>query len=157
MTTLDYHCQLDWLDRSTHGTSDYAAYDRRFLVRWADRDTQLAGSAEPHFRGDATLPNPEDLLLAATAACHMLTFLALCARSGLVVRTYCDQPAATLTLGAGGSGEITGIVLRPRISIADPAECDRALLLHEQAHARCFIARSLRCPVRILASIDGAG
>ena len=48
------------------------------------------GSADPTFRGDASLYNPEDLLLMALSACHMLSYLALCARAGIRVISYSD-------------------------------------------------------------------
>ena len=45
----------------------------------------IAGSADPAFRGDRTRYNPEDLLVASLAACHMLWYLHLAADAGVVV------------------------------------------------------------------------
>jgi len=45
----------------------------------------LAGTADPAFRGQRDKNNPEDFFLASISACHMLTYLALCARGGIQV------------------------------------------------------------------------
>ena len=42
--------------------------------------------------GDPARPNPEDLLLSALSACHMLWFLHLASGKGIVVRSYEDAP-----------------------------------------------------------------
>ena len=60
------------------GTSDYRAYARNHEITGPLKATTLEGSADPHFRGDATKYNPEDLLIASLSACHMLSYLHLC-------------------------------------------------------------------------------
>src|SRR5207247_1062352 len=77
----------------------------------------LLGSADPHFRGDASLANPEELLLAALSSCHMLSYLALCARAGLRVVAYDDAADGALELSPDG-GRIREVTLRPRVTIA---------------------------------------
>lgn len=48
----------------------------------------------------------------------------------------------------GGGGHFTEVVLRPRVTVADPAMAGRARELHEPASAKCFIASSVNFPVR---------
>jgi organic hydroperoxide reductase OsmC/OhrA len=47
-----------------------------------------------------------------------------------------------------GDGQFTEVVLRPRVTVSSPDMVEAAVKLHEQAHARCFIARSVSFPVR---------
>ena len=47
-----------------------------------------------------------------------------------------------------GSGQFTEVVLRPRVTVSSPGMVDEAVRLHEEAHAKCFIARSVNFPVR---------
>ena len=54
----------------------------------------LPGSSDPAFRGDARRYNPEELLVAALASCHMLWYLHLCADAGVTVLAYRDEPSA---------------------------------------------------------------
>ena len=56
----------------------------------------------PALRGSTERYNPEELLVAALAACHMLAYLALCARGGVCVTGYDDRATGTLSLDADG-------------------------------------------------------
>lgn len=142
-----YAATLIWDGNTGTGTSSYAAYDRDYRALVPGKP-DLAGSAHPDFRGDAARHDPEDLLLAAASACHMLAYLALCARSGVVVLGYEDHPEGVLTLEEGGGGRFTDILLRPAVTIADPARARLAAELHDVAHRRCFIANSCSVPIR---------
>src|SRR3546814_4619359 len=94
----------------------------------------LEGSSDPAFRGDPVRHNPEDLLLAALAGCHMLTYLAEAARAGLVVVAYEDEADATMALDGTG-GRFTEVVLRPAVTVARGSDLALARRLHEKAHA----------------------
>ena len=141
--TKDHHykLQLRWDGDPAAGTASYATYDRRFRVL-VDGKPALAGSADPLFRGDRTLHNPEDLFVAAIASCHMLSYLALCARSGVSVVSYVDDARASLRLQPDGGGRFEHVALRPRVQIATGGDLACALALHERAHETCFIASS---------------
>ena len=41
------------------------------------------------------------------------------------------------------------MVLRPAVTVADPASAELAARLHDTAHERCFIAVSCSVPVRV--------
>ncbi|WDZ84492.1 OsmC family protein [Micromonospora cathayae] len=146
MTRLhSYETVVTWTgDRGT-GTSGYREYGRDHTVT-ADGPAPLAGSADPTFRGDPDRWNPEQLLLAALAQCHMLSYLALCARHGVVVTGYVDRAQGTMaTQGTGG--RFTSAVLRPVVRVASAAMVEKATALHRDAHAGCFIASSVNFPV----------
>lgn len=56
-----------------------------------DDENSLADSADPAFRGDPARWNPEQLLVAALAQCHMPWLLGLTANAGVVVTGYVDH------------------------------------------------------------------
>jgi organic hydroperoxide reductase OsmC/OhrA len=58
-----------------------------------------------------------------------------------------------LTLEAGG-GRFTDVRLAPVVRIAADSDAALALHLHEEAHARCFIASSCSVPIRCDAAIE---
>ena len=145
-----YRAQLIWSGNRGPGTTTYESYGRDFAVRVANKP-DLPGSAAHVFRGDANRHDPEDWLLAALAGCHMLSYLALCARRGVVVVAYEDEAAATLV--AEVPGRFTTAVLRPAVTVAGSAQVALAQELHAEAHARCFIANSVAFPVTVDASI----
>jgi organic hydroperoxide reductase OsmC/OhrA len=107
----------------------------------------LLGSSDPHFRGDPTRYNPEELLLASLSACHMLWFLHLSATSGVVVEEYRDAAEGTMETSTDGSGRFTGVTLHPSVVVRHGSDSEVASL-HDRAHAMCFIARSVNFPVR---------
>jgi organic hydroperoxide reductase OsmC/OhrA len=147
-----YKSQLIWDGNRGDGTSTYAGYGRghRILV---DGKPELRGSADPMFKGEADTHNPEDLLLAAVSSCHMLSYLALCARASINVLDYRDEASGDLVLDARGGGKFEEIRLHPIVTIANADDKDRALALHEKAHELCFIANSCSVPIHHHAEI----
>jgi organic hydroperoxide reductase OsmC/OhrA len=154
-----YAARLVWEGNTGEGTARYAAYERRWRAEVAGKP-DLVGSAHAAFRGEAERHDPEDLLLAAASACHMLSYLALCAREGIRVVAYEDSASARLRVDAGSGGRFEEILLAPVVTVGDPAVASRATELHRAAHERCFIANSLAVPVRVESTVrsgDDAG
>lgn len=151
-----YTAQLRWLGNRGDGTAAYESYGREYRVR-INGKADLLGSADPAFRGDPGLHNPEELLLIALASCHMLAYLALCARAGVRVLEYADDSSGTLALDGKGGGQMAEVVLCPRATVAQEADRTRAAALHDEAHARCFIASSCNFPVRHEPTVRVAG
>jgi organic hydroperoxide reductase OsmC/OhrA len=119
-----------------------------FLVRTAT-GAEIAGSAPPLFKGDGTRASPEDLLVASLAACHMLTYLALCARKGIRVTAYEDAAEGTIDRVGPGKTKFVDALLRPRVRLADAGHRESATALHHDAHEACFVANSVNFPVRV--------
>ena len=130
------------------GTSNYRSYGRDHEIRGAAKAEGILGSADPAFRGDANRYNPEELLVASISACHMLWFLHFSAEAGVAITSYTDSATGTMRINADGSGEFIDVVLRPLIESSPAVSPDVLLGLHERANAFCFIARSVRFPVR---------
>jgi organic hydroperoxide reductase OsmC/OhrA len=152
MRSHEYRTHLIWDGNRGDGTSSYAAYGREYRVVVQGKP-ELTGSANPMFRGDAGKHDPEDLFLAAIASCHMLSYLALCARNGIRVIAYEDQASGTLVLDPSSGGRFEEVTLHPRVTIAG-GDRERAAKLHETAHEQCFIANSCRVPIRHEATIQ---
>ena len=145
--THRYDLTTAWTGNRGSGTSGYRDYGRDHLVR-ADGRPDLAGSADPAFRGDKTRWNPELELLAALSQCHMLSYLHVCVTAGVVVTAYEDAPYGVMAETADGGGYFTEVVLRPRVTVAEPGMTAAADGLHEEASRKCFIASSVNFPVR---------
>ena len=137
-----YALELTWTGNTGNGTANHRAYQRDHLVTAPGAGT-LRGSSDPAFRGDATRWNPEQLLVASIAQCHLLWYLALAAEAGVVVTGYTDTPTGTMRENPGGSGEFTSVTLRPHVTIAPGSDERTARDLHERVGDYCFIARSV--------------
>jgi organic hydroperoxide reductase OsmC/OhrA len=140
-----YATRLHWVGPERGATTSYKTYSRDYAVE-ADGKPELHGSADPHFLGDATRYNPEDLLVAALSACHLLSYLAECARAGIAVVSYDDDARGEMTL-VEGVMRFREVTLHPKVAIADEVRLDEAIALHERAHVLCFIANSVNFSV----------
>ncbi len=145
--THRYDLTMTWTGNRGSGTSGYRDYGRDHVIS-ADGRPELAGSSDPAFRGDKTRWNPELELVAALSQCHMLSYLHVCAAAGVVVTGYEDAPYGLMAETTDGGGHFTEVVLRPRVTVAEPAMADAAQALHEEASEKCFIASSVNFPVR---------
>lgn len=149
----EYAARLTWDGDPTGATFEYATYSRRHTVMIAGKP-DLTCTAAPQFKGDPKIHDPEDLFVVAVASCHMLSYLALCARKGIRVLSYEDDARGTLTLTPGDGGKFTEVVLHPRVAIAGEDKREEAMRLHERAHEVCFIANSCSVPIRHEATIE---
>jgi organic hydroperoxide reductase OsmC/OhrA len=111
----------------------------------------VTGSSAPAYFGNAAAVNPETLLLAALASCHMLTFLAVAAKRGFQVSHYRDKAEGSLAKNAEGRVAITHCTLKPDITFSGDSQpsADDLRKMHESAHRNCFIANSLNSQVEI--------
>jgi organic hydroperoxide reductase OsmC/OhrA len=149
LTRREHHYRVTntWTGNLGAGTGDYRSYSRNHEIAIPGKSASLPGSSDPAFRGDPARYTPEELLLASISACHMLSYLHLCADADIVVTEYTDAASGTMSENDDGSGEFTGVILRPHVVITDPARVADAVALHHRAHQLCFIARSVNFPV----------
>jgi len=140
-----YRINTVWTGASQGATSSYDAYSREYAIN-IEGKPPFVGSADPTFRGDASLYNPEDLLLMALSACHMLSYLALCARAGIRVISYSDVATGKMAQ-KNGKIRFTEVILHPLVTIEAGDDLEKARSLHDNAHHVCFIANSVNFPV----------
>jgi len=136
---------ITWSGAANGPTESYRSYSREYRVQ-IDGKPDLTASAASTFLGDASLHNPEDLLLAAIAGCHLLSYLAIVARQGIIVTGYTDEATATMAI-KDGKMRFVEATLRPKVTVAPGTDIDKAEILHHQANQECFIANSVNFPV----------
>jgi organic hydroperoxide reductase OsmC/OhrA len=147
-----YRATLEWSDPTGVGTVKASTHSRNHVARIAGKP-DLPLSSDPAFRGDPARHNPEDLLLVSLSSCHMLWYLGLCARAGIVVTRYIDEADGTMIEQAATGGRFERVTLHPHVTIkaGDPA---RARELHKEAHRLCFVANSVNFPVECDPTIE---
>jgi organic hydroperoxide reductase OsmC/OhrA len=149
-----FECRLVWSGAAKGTTSSYEGYSREYRVDFEGKPS-IRGSAAPAYRGEPSLHNPEDLLVAALSACHCLSYLALCARGGIHVVGYEDEVSGRMER-VDGVVKFTEVTLNPKVTIAPGSDYEKARALHERARAVCFIANSVNFPVRHSATVTAA-
>lgn len=141
-----YGATVRWTGAEGGTTSSYRAYSREHEAAVGGKPS-LHLSADETFLGDGTLYNPEELLVVSLSGCHLLTYLAECARAGVRVLSYEDEASGTMAWD-GETYRFEEVVLRPRVKIAEGDDLALAEELHDRSHDLCFIARSMNFPVR---------
>ena len=141
----DYEVQVEWRGNLGTGTSGYRDYTRDTEIR-ADGMPVILGSADAPFHGSTERWNPELLLLAALSQCHLLSYLYVALKNGIVVESYSDSISGTLRTTPEGGGRFVSATLRPVVTISkgDP---ELASSLHREASELCFIASSINFPL----------
>ena len=142
----EYTARVVWTGNRGEGTAHYRAYDRTWDIAVPGKPV-VHCSNDPLLGGDPGKMNPEDLLLSALSACHMLWYLHYASDAGLRVLGYEDSPLGQGELGPGGAGRFVKATLRPRVTLLAGSDLAAAEAIHHRIHAVCFIARSVSFPV----------
>jgi organic hydroperoxide reductase OsmC/OhrA len=147
----EYTATVRW-QRHPLEAFDDNRYSRRHEITF-DGGAVLAGSSSPQVvplpLSDASAVDPEEMFVASLASCHMLWFLSLAAGRGLRVEDYVDEATGTMARNADGRLAMTTVALRPRVTFIGERQPAASEIddLHRQAHARCFIANSVKTEV----------
>jgi organic hydroperoxide reductase OsmC/OhrA len=145
----EHRAQLRW--KRTSADFTYQTYNRAHEVLFKDGAIVLPSSSAPEFRGDADRVDPEEAFVASLSGCHMLTFLAICARKRFSLDSYEDDASGSLEKGVDGKLWMGRVTLRPRVRFSEGVQVSVEELaeLHHHAHAECFIANSVRTDIRV--------
>ena len=150
MKALQYRTTVEWTGNDGSGTST-KIFGRDNEISTVNKPT-IVGSAPLEFGGDGVNWAPEDLFVGAISQCHMLTYLFLCMRAGVVVDSYVDQATGTLDVdGAGGRFSLVELHPVVTISAGDPAVADD---LHLAASKSCYVGNSVACPVTVSGTVQ---
>ena len=137
--------------KRTSADFTYDSYNRAHEVTFKDGAIAVPASAAATFKGDAERVDPEEAFVGSLAACHMLTFLALCARKRLTVDSYDDVASGIMEKGSNGKLWVSRVTLRPRVRFASGTLVDAAALaaIHHKSHEECFVANSVKTDVSV--------
>ena len=150
MTT--YTATIRW---NRNPETDFARGQYSRAHRWSfDGGITLAASASPHIVpapwSSADAVDPEEAFVASLASCHMLFFVDLARRAGLVVDSYVDEAEGVLEKRDDGKMWMSRVTLRPRVTWGGDAPDEAAIAdLHHKAHDACFIANSVTTKVTV--------
>lgn len=144
----EHRISLDWSRNG--GPFERGNYSPDHLIRYAGGQT-LHGSPSATYSGNDAYADPEQLLLSALSACHMLTFLAVCANRGYTIDSYADDAVAELDKNTDGKMAVVKATLAPKVAFSGTKQpnAEEYAALHARAHAACFIANSVKTLVEL--------
>jgi organic hydroperoxide reductase OsmC/OhrA len=141
----NFEIRLRWHNSNPTEREIGGDYSHEAIIT-SDKHATLVASAAEGFGGDVRLWNPEELLMAALAQCHMLSFLYAAHEAGIEIADYVDETSGTMNY-QGGAGAMTSVTLRPTIETnASEADVNR---LHDEAKAMCVLRASVNFPVTV--------
>lgn len=126
---------------------------RRGIVSAEDVPRTINFSAPPEFEGEPGLWTPEHLLVASVATCFLATFRAMAEYSKLQVMRLEVEAEGFLEKQEGGY-RFTQIMVRPRLTLAEAADQEKAQRLLEKAERACLISRSLSSRMELRAKVE---
>jgi organic hydroperoxide reductase OsmC/OhrA len=146
-----YTATVSW---STDSTEFLAGnYSRTHLWKF-DGGAAIEASSSPQI---VPLPwsapehvDPEEAFVASISSCHMLFFLSLAARDGLVVEHYVDDAEGFLEKNDEKKLAMTRVILNPRVRFSTPVARSKLDALHHKSHELCFIANSIRTSITVV-------
>ncbi len=142
----EFTSNVVWTGNTGEGTKAYKSYARTWDIAVPSKAV-VHCSNDPLLGGDPRKMNPEDLLLSALSACHMLWYLHYASEAGVIVTAYTDTPLGLGESGPNGAGRFLEVVLKPVVTVAHGSDIRIARSLHDKIHKVCFIARSVNFPV----------
>lgn len=145
----DYVATLKW--SLGEGQMEHGQYNVNHRMAFAGGLEAIMTSA-PDYGGDARYVNPEEAIAASLSSCHMMTFLALCAKAGWKLTAYEDAAVARLGKTEDGRTCVGSITLHPKMTFQEGHEKTTAELeeMHERAHRYCFVANALSCKMDVV-------
>src|SRR5579871_1888461 len=149
----DHHYQVNvvWTGNQGQGTATYEGYSRGHQISAPDKPP-IPGTTYVQRFQDHSAYTPEELMVGALSACHMMWLLHLCAEAGITVTSYVDDPSGTVR-PEGQTGQFSEVTLRPRMRITNSSRISEAEALHQEAHRLCNAARSVNFPVHCVPSV----
>ena len=103
----------------------------------------------PEFKGtDPDVWSPEDFLVAATASCFAVTYVAVAEHRGIPVRDVAVDAVGRMGLGEDGRLGFRGVDLTAHLE-TDPGSEQAAAEAAQRAEESCFVSLALSIPVRL--------
>ncbi|MGC6434702.1 MAG: OsmC family protein [Crocinitomicaceae bacterium] len=143
---FSFFLKLDWQKQTER--FDYFSFNRNHKITYQNGLEQEV-SAAPEFQGDEQLINPEEQLGSALMSCHLLSFLFVCSKENIEVKSYTDSVEVKLERLQRGKMFVSTIVLSPKVEFEKTISALKHKELHQKAHDVCFIANSIKSEVII--------
>ena len=140
---------LEWI-RNTPDFQ-YETYSRNHTVTFGNAG-RVYGSSAPEYYGDPRCLDPEQAFVMALSSCHLLTFLAIASKKGVIVDHYRDRAVGELGKNKEGRSAVVKVTLRPEVVFSGPniPSGEEFRALHDRAHKGCFIANSIASCVELI-------
>jgi peroxiredoxin-like protein len=123
--------------------------DRRGVLHSPVLPQDIEVATPPEFKGGIPgIWSPEHLYVAAVNSCLMTTFLAIAENSKLQFTSF-ESNGVGMVDKVDGKYQVTEIILRPKLTIPNPADEARANRILEMSERACLISSSIKTIVKL--------
>ncbi len=121
------------------GSFTHEGFERGHEAVLSGHTIPMSGANAPAYA------DPEQMLAASLASCHMQTFLALAAKKRLQVEHYEDTATAKVETNSDGKLYVSEVRLTPKATFSGDKRPTQEEIekMHHKAHEHCFISNSL--------------
>lgn len=150
---MKHVAKILWQKQSAEAFTD-GRYHRSHQWQF-DGGIHMKASSSPEVipvpMSDASAVDPEEAFVAALSSCHMLFFLSIAAGKKYIVEEYTDSAEGTMSKDDNGRVVMDKVVLNPIVKFSgnNIPTLQQITLIHEQSHARCYLANSVRSQIII--------
>ena len=123
-------------------------YSRKHVIQ-LDGGLEVPASSSPYVvplpYSDPSAVDPEEMLVACIANCHMLWFLSMAVKQKFCVDTYTDKASGVMRPNEKGKLFLAEVTLNPDVEFSGERIPTHEQLeaMHHKAHEECFIANSV--------------
>lgn len=141
----EYHIALEWA-RNTSEPKE----NRTYMVTYGGGSSMQA-SSPAEYSGDPSLPNPEEMLVAALSSCYMLTFAALVNKYRFTIEHYHDDATGIMGKNEQGASFVTEINLNIHVTFSGDKQPNQNELMQikQKAHDYCFISNTIKSKINL--------
>ncbi|PKD17810.1 osmotically inducible protein OsmC [Salegentibacter salinarum] len=137
----EYQVDLTWVE------------DRKGEVSSPELTDTIETATPPDFpKGMPNIWSPEHFLVAAVESCLMTTFLAIAENSKLDFISFKSKAIGKLDK-VEGKFQMTEIILKPVLKIADESNAERAKRILEKSEKACLISNSIKSKIILEAEV----
>lgn len=143
----EYEAKVTWKRKANEVFIDQK-YNREHKITFENGlaiDGSPSGRIVPVPYSNPNFLDPEQTFVASLSTCHMLFFLDLCSRDGIIVDSYTDDAIGVLKRTGRNKMAMTKVTLRPKGAYSGDniPTMEQLEDIHHRAHELCYIANSV--------------
>lgn len=132
-----YKVNLNWIS------------DRKGEISSPELESSINVATPPEFpKGMKGIWSPEHLFTAAVNSCFMTTFLAIAENSKLEYSQFSCESEGILDQ-VDGKYLMTEIILKPKLTLKDPGDKEKAERIFQKSEKACLISNSIKSTTRL--------
>ena len=143
-----YKTTIKWTGNLGPGTYTYKSYERSHTISVAGKQPIQGFIRRSFFVATKANSIPKNCWFRRSRPATCCGICIYVPKPGWVVTDYSDDATGAMQETSDGGGFFTEVTLNPVVTVANQSMVGKATELHQTANALCFIANSVKFPVK---------